>query len=59
MNLSLAIAAPTEAAAIAALKNESAQQLTGAGEFYRKCGYTERGRVMYKNNPLIYFEWLV
>ncbi|HRI20238.1 MAG TPA: GNAT family N-acetyltransferase [Panacibacter sp.] len=31
----------------------------GAGEFYRKCGYTERGRALYKNNPLIYFELLV
>lgn len=31
----------------------------GAGEFYRKCGYTERGRVIYKNSPLIYFELLV
>ena len=30
----------------------------GAGEFYRKCGYTERGHVIYKNNPLIYFEML-
>jgi GNAT superfamily N-acetyltransferase len=30
----------------------------GAGDFYRKCGYTERGRVVYKGNPLIYFEWL-
>jgi ribosomal protein S18 acetylase RimI-like enzyme len=30
----------------------------GAGEFYRKCGFREVGRVTYKNTPLIYFEWL-
>lgn len=31
----------------------------GAGEFYRKCGFTEVGRATYRNNPLIYFERLV
>jgi len=31
----------------------------GAGEFYRKCGFTERGRKTYRNTPLIYFEMLV
>lgn len=30
----------------------------GAGEFYRKCGFMETGHVVYRNNPLIYFEWL-
>jgi GNAT superfamily N-acetyltransferase len=30
----------------------------GAGEFYRKCGYREVGRVSYRNVPLIYFEML-
>lgn len=28
----------------------------GAGEFYVRCGYTERGRVTYRTAPLIYFE---
>ena len=28
----------------------------GAGEFYRKCGYREVGRVTYRKVPLIYFE---
>jgi GNAT superfamily N-acetyltransferase len=28
----------------------------GAGGFYAKCGYEERGRVVYKGDPLIYFE---
>lgn len=31
----------------------------GAGDFYRKCGFTEVGRVAYRNTPLIYFEMLV
>jgi GNAT superfamily N-acetyltransferase len=31
----------------------------GAGEFYRKCGFREVGRVVYKGTPLIYYEWLV
>jgi len=28
----------------------------GAGEFYRKCGFREAGRVIYRKVPLIYFE---
>jgi len=31
----------------------------GAGEFYRKCGYKEVGRVVYKGTPLIYFEMIL
>lgn len=31
----------------------------GAGDFYRKCGFTEVGRATYRNNPLIYFERLM
>ena len=31
----------------------------GAGDFYRKCGFTEVGRALYRNTPLIYFERLV
>jgi GNAT superfamily N-acetyltransferase len=31
----------------------------GAGEFYRKCGYAERGRVVYRGVRLIYFERLL
>jgi ribosomal protein S18 acetylase RimI-like enzyme len=31
----------------------------GAGEFYRKCGFREVGRVSYRNTPLIYFEMLL
>jgi GNAT superfamily N-acetyltransferase len=28
----------------------------GAGEFYRRCGFTEVGRTTYRKVPLIYFE---
>jgi GNAT superfamily N-acetyltransferase len=31
----------------------------GAGEFYKKCGYTEMGRVVYRKVGLVYFERLV
>lgn len=31
----------------------------GAGEFYGKCGYVERGRVVYKGDPLRYYELLL
>ena len=30
----------------------------GAGGFYARCGFTERGRVVYKGSPLIYYEHL-
>ena len=31
----------------------------GAGEFYRKSGFTEVGRAQYRQTPLIYYEMLV
>jgi GNAT superfamily N-acetyltransferase len=31
----------------------------GAGGFYAKCGYDERGRVSYRGTPLVYYELLV
>lgn len=31
----------------------------GAGPFYARCGFTEVGRVVYRNTPLIYFEQLL
>jgi GNAT superfamily N-acetyltransferase len=31
----------------------------GAGDFYRKCGFSEVGRATYRSTPLIYFEMLV
>ena len=31
----------------------------GAGEFYAKCGFAERGRVIYRRVPLVYYERLM
>lgn len=31
----------------------------GAGAFYSKCGFAERGHVAYKGNPLVYYEILL
>ena len=31
----------------------------GAGAFYAKCGFAERGRVIYRNVPLVYYETLI
>jgi GNAT superfamily N-acetyltransferase len=31
----------------------------GAGDFYRKCGFEEVGRVIYRGTPLIYFQLLL
>ena len=30
----------------------------GAGDFYLKCGFKERGRVVYRGDPLVYYELL-
>lgn len=31
----------------------------GAGGFYARCGFREKGRVTYRGNPLIYYELLL
>ncbi|HET9983807.1 MAG TPA: GNAT family N-acetyltransferase [Longimicrobiales bacterium] len=31
----------------------------GAWTYYAKCGYSERGRVVYKGDPLVYYELLL
>ena len=31
----------------------------GAGRFYERGGFSERGRVLYKGDPLVYFELLL
>jgi GNAT superfamily N-acetyltransferase len=28
----------------------------GAGRFYAKCGFSEKGHVVYKGDPLVYYE---
>jgi GNAT superfamily N-acetyltransferase len=39
-----------------ALRLDAYDRPDGAGEFYRKCGLREVGRVRYRDVPLIYFE---
>ncbi len=42
-----------------AIRLDAYDSAAGAGDFYRKCGYSERGRVVYRGQPLIYFELLI
>jgi GNAT superfamily N-acetyltransferase len=42
-----------------ALRLDAYDAPAGAGEFYARCGFTERGRVVYKGNPLVYYELLL
>lgn len=39
-----------------AIRLDAYNAAAGAGDFYRKCGWEERGRVTYRATPLIYFE---
>lgn len=39
-----------------AIRLDAWDAVAGAGPFYAKCGYREVAHVLYKNNPLIYFE---
>ncbi len=42
-----------------AIRLDSYDAEAGAGEFYRKCGFREVGRVSYRKVPLVYFEILL
>lgn len=42
-----------------ALRLDAYEGNAGAGGFYARCGFTERGRVVYKGNPLVYYERLL
>src|SRR6185369_928212 len=42
-----------------AIRLDAYDAAAGAGEFYRRCGFREAGRVVYRKVPLVYFEWLV
>jgi ribosomal protein S18 acetylase RimI-like enzyme len=39
-----------------AIRLDSYHADAGAGSFYAKCGFRERGRVVYKGDPLAYYE---
>jgi GNAT superfamily N-acetyltransferase len=42
-----------------AVRLDAFDSAAGAGAFYAKCGWTEVGRAVYRNTPLIYFEFLL
>ena len=42
-----------------AIRLDAFDATAGAGAFYAKCGYREVARVVYKNNPLVYFELIL
>jgi GNAT superfamily N-acetyltransferase len=47
----VALAWPADAIRLDAYDAEA-----GAGQFYAKCGFQERGRIVYKADPLVYYE---
>ena len=42
-----------------AIRLDAYDAAAGAGPFYEKCGFAERGRVVYKGTPLVYYELLI
>jgi len=42
-----------------AIRLDAYDTAAGAGEFYRKCGFREVGRAVYRKAPLIYYEMLL
>ena len=42
-----------------AIRLDAYDAVAGAGSFYAKCGFHERGRVVYKGDPLVYYESLL
>jgi GNAT superfamily N-acetyltransferase len=42
-----------------AIRLDAYEGPAGAGEFYAKCGFVERGRVSYRNTRLIYYEMML
>jgi ribosomal protein S18 acetylase RimI-like enzyme len=42
-----------------AIRLDAYDAKAGAGAFYARCCFTERGRVVYKGDPLVYYERLL
>jgi GNAT superfamily N-acetyltransferase len=42
-----------------AIRLDAYDAAAGAGEFYATCGFEQRGRVRYKDDPLVYYELLL
>jgi GNAT superfamily N-acetyltransferase len=43
---------------VGAIRLDAYDAPAGAGEFYRKCGYTPKGGKVYRGVPLLYFEFM-
>jgi GNAT superfamily N-acetyltransferase len=52
--IAIAIAWPADA-----IRVDAYDATGGAGAFYAKCGFAERGHVVYKSDPLVYYEKLL
>jgi GNAT superfamily N-acetyltransferase len=44
---------------VEAIRLDAYDGASGGGPFYKKCGFTEVGRAVYRGVPLVYFEFLV
>ncbi|HXS69851.1 MAG TPA: GNAT family N-acetyltransferase [Candidatus Polarisedimenticolia bacterium] len=42
-----------------AIRLDAYDAQAGAGDFYTRCGFTERGRNTYRGAPLIYYEFIL
>jgi GNAT superfamily N-acetyltransferase len=42
-----------------AIRLDAYDSQAGAGDFYLKCGFSERGRIVYRDDPLVYYELLL
>lgn len=42
-----------------AIRLDAYDHASGAGAFYAKCGFAERGRVVYRGTPLVYYEMIL
>jgi GNAT superfamily N-acetyltransferase len=42
-----------------AIRLDAYDSPAGAGDFYLKCGFDERGRAVYRGDPLVYYERLL
>ena len=44
---------------VGAIRLDAYDGPSGGGPFYKKCGFTEIGRTVYRRVPLLYFEFLL
>jgi GNAT superfamily N-acetyltransferase len=42
-----------------AIRLDAYDHAAGAGDFYERCGFVPRGRIVYRGNPLAYYEMML